>query len=182
MKSEEKDWIKRCVLEHHVRLNEGKVRLSYVQSLFSQYGDRQELKQVLDEFVRDGEATANHEAGDTIYVFEAWARIWGEQLIEKREALRRYAEREKAEIQAMSRQDEKLEEMSSSWRSGWERLVKDPAERAIVENYISSFWREQQQKLLPRLLKEASQLKEIENEIDALNRKIDRSYRPTRAA
>jgi hypothetical protein len=176
VRPEHREWIKKCVFEHLAPAHNGKIMMAEIQRLFSDDGSYQELKQVLDEFVRDNQARPIEEAGDMGYVFPAIARRIGEGVIKEFKEKERTAEKIRTEIQTRNRLVESLEEISSLWQLGWERLLKDPGRRATVTNYISSFWRERQESLLAEVAAETNRLTAVENEIAALKRRMDESY------
>jgi DNA mismatch repair ATPase MutS len=139
MRDEDKEYIRKCVYPNIALANYGRVSLSQVYRLFSDYGSLEEVEKCLDSFVKEGVAEKLNEGGAKIYVFKEIAakfeRKWKEQL-ENLETQKNIILREK---QKKENEVKVLNELYNLWRKGWKSNKEQSLELGI-KNYISSFW------------------------------------------
>jgi hypothetical protein len=168
MKEEICKWIKQQVYQYIAPANYGRVILSEVYRLFSDYGPIQDLEKCMDTFVKNGFASkTTDENGSTIYVFKDIAvkfeRQWRENLedllVQKGKMLK---EKERREILIRV-----LNDIHSVWSNGW-RGIGDWQVEASIRNYISIFWNDVIKEVVDSLKRMEGRIKQVDSEIKKL--------------
>jgi len=179
MQPEQRAWIKKCVLDSLAPVHEGKIMMSDIIRIFGEYGDRQELAEVLDEMVKDFQARKiMKNDGDVAYVFPAIARRIGAAILEEKRSLEREADQIKKRIGAERSRIDMIEKICLAWSApGWTKLLSDSTKRTIVLHYINSFWRKEQNRILANTYGLNQALARITDRISALERRLEDSFR-----
>ena len=164
MRKEDWEYVKKCVYQNIVLANYGRVSLSQVYRLFSDYGSLAELEKCLDSFVKEGVAVKLNEGGAKIYVFKEIAakfeKKWKEQL-ENLEAQKNIILNQKTRKE----NDVKvLNELYNLWHNGW-KDIKNQSVTAGIKNYISDFWQSAIQENLKMIQELENKLVLIEDDI-----------------
>lgn len=164
MKKDHCEYIKKCVLENIAFANYGRVTLSQIYRLFSDYGSLRDLEKCLDTFVKDGVAEKQIDEGVTIYVFKEIAtkfeKRWKEQLnnlLTQKNMLSEKRVKKEMEVKAAN-------ELYNIWREGWKN-IKDKKLEHGIKNFISNYWK-------CVIDRQVNELKVIENEINILTERI----------
>jgi hypothetical protein len=176
MRAVDQQWIRKSIAEEMARANDGKVRLSRVLRLFSDYGTDHELRNLMDEFVHEGRAERVLDAGDTTYVFTAVARGVGESLTKEIDKLERQLEEIRKRVLHADAGVKMLDDLQTSWNSSWNQVISDPRQRAVVVNYNASFLREEKTRLLDAISIETANLSNMEGRMTLLKNRIDASF------
>lgn len=178
MQPEHRAWIKKCVLDNLAPVHEGKIMMSDIIRLFGDYGDRQELAQVLDEMVKDSQARKiMKDDGDVAYVFPIISRRIGAAILEEKRSLEREADQIKRRIGTERHRIEMIEKICLAWGGpGWTKLLPDSTKRTIVLHYINSFWRKEQNRILADTYGLSQALAQITDRISALEKRLEDSF------
>ncbi len=172
MRKEECEYIKKCVYQNIAVVYYGRVALSQVYHLFSDYGSLEDLEKCLDSFVKEGIAEKLNEGGAKIYVFKEIAakfeKKWKDQLenlVTQKNIILREKSKKDNELKV-------LNELYNLWYDGWEK-VENQSLKSGIKNYISIFWQSTIKEYVKTLQELENKLSLVENDIIKLKNMLE---------
>jgi len=175
MKKEICEYIKKCVYENIAPIHYGKVSLSEVYRLFSNYGSLSDLENCLDDFIKNGIAEKKMNSKGKIYIFKNIALEYGKRLKKELNNLKNKEEKIKKEISYIKNNIGIIEEIGNIWKEKWEKYFKNKTYASLI-NYISIFLGNYMKKYLDLLQDYNNKLKEIEGKIEEIQSILEESY------
>ncbi|MGC9014893.1 MAG: hypothetical protein ACP5KW_11010 [Thermoproteota archaeon] len=170
MRKEECEYIKKCVYQNIAVVYYGRVALSQVYHLFSDYGSLEDLEKCLDSFVKEGIAEKLDEG--KIYVFKDIAtkfeKKWKDQLeelVKQKDMILSETSKKKDELKV-------LNELYNLWYEGWEK-VENQSLKSGIKNYISMFWQSTIKEYVKTLQELENKLSSVESGITKLRNRLE---------
>ena len=161
MRKEECEYIKKCVYQNIAVVYYGRVALSQVYHLFSDYGSLEDIEKCLDSFVKEGIA---EKLEGKIYVFKDIAARFEKKWKDQLQNLETQKNIILSEIDKKENELKILNELYNLWYNGWEK-VEDQSLKSGIKNYISIFWQS--------TIKEyAKTLQELKNDLSSVEENI----------
>lgn len=130
----------------------------------------------MNEFVADNQAKIVQRNGNTFWILTDITCEIGRSIVQDLKKLEKETHQMKSNIEATKRELNILDDASIIWQRGWEQIFKDSDSRALVTNYVTSFWSEQQHQLLGQIEDQTKRLTDLEERMSILKGKIDESY------
>jgi hypothetical protein len=170
-------WVKKSVIDHIAPAHGGTVTLSLVLRLFGDLiQDTTEVKRIMDSFVSEGLAKSNAVEGDVEYIFPRLVREAGKADERELHVLQKSYENLHSEIEALNAKTRVLDALSNIWSSGWDKPIPEENERAVMLNFVSSFWRKQEKSVLAEIYLKTNEMKTINKRIESLKERADQSW------
>jgi DNA mismatch repair ATPase MutS len=170
MRKEDWEYIKKCVYQNIAVAYCGRVTLSQVYRLFSDYGSLEDLEKCLDSFVKEGIAEKLDEG--KIYVFKDIAtkfeKKWKDQLeelVKQKDMILSETSKKKDELKV-------LNELYNLWYEGWEK-VENQSLKSGIKNYISMFWQSTIKEYVKTLQELENKLSSVESGITKLRNRLE---------
>jgi polyhydroxyalkanoate synthesis regulator phasin len=177
LQPEQEKWMKKSVVDYVAPAHGGIVTLSLMLRLFGDLAqDRHEVRRIMDSFVSEGLARSKTIEGDVKYIFPGMIREVGEADERELRNLKKSYENLRSEIEELNSKRQALDELSDIWSSGWDKWIPDRNERAVMLNFISSYWRKHEKRFLAETSLKTTEIKAIKERIGSLEEKADQSW------
>jgi hypothetical protein len=162
------------IFENIAPLYDGIVTLNEAVRLFSYLGEKEEIEDCLDQFIKNKIAKKIQTSHGIIYVFEEIALNFGKKWQNDVIELKKQGQELEKTVTVLKQKENHLEELNKIWADGWDKT--DSIYSSLIFYISSVFFAQAKEKIIAEIEEKKRFISKCEQQSRERQQKLDSSY------